>query len=55
MMPKDKTLNQQLIDHVDMLYKMVANINVKINLDNKAVKSNASKLSKRIDKLEKED
>ena len=53
MTPKDKTLNKQLIEHVDLLYKMVQEINVKMNVDNKALKSNVAKLSKRLDKLEK--
>lgn len=53
MMPKDKTLNQQLIDHIDMLYKMIEKINVKMSMENKAIKLSHNKLSKRVDKIEK--
>ena len=54
MMPKDKTLNQQLIDHVDLLYKMIEKMNVKMSMENKAIKSSIAKIGKRVDKVEKE-
>ena len=54
MMPKDKTLNQQLIDHIDMLYKMIEKMNVKMSVENKAIKSSIAKIGKRVDKVEKE-
>lgn len=55
MQPKDKTLNQQLIDHIDILYKMIGKVNSNVSVENKTIRANITKLSKRVDKLSKKE
>ncbi len=51
MAPKVKKLDSELLGHIDMLYKMMSKINVKINLDIKAVRRDLTHLSEKFDKF----
>ncbi len=55
MTPKDKTLNKQLIDHIDILYKMIEKVNSNVSVEHKLIRANITKLSKKVDKLSKKE
>lgn len=50
MAPKVKNIDIEILEHIDIIYKMISKINVKINLDIKSVTKDLNYLTKRFNK-----